>query len=58
MPTRTRDLTAIDIRGRLMALSRSKALGRRIDRTGEDHDEVPAGRQAQEREAPAPEERH
>ncbi|EGX99709.1 hypothetical protein AZA_74512 [Nitrospirillum viridazoti Y2] len=44
MPTRTRDLprtrdvNAIDIRGRLLALSRSHALGRRVVHRSEDRD--------------------
>ncbi|MEA1674336.1 hypothetical protein [Nitrospirillum sp. BR 11163] len=52
MPTRTpelprtRDVNGADIRGRLLALSRSRALGRRVVHLGEDRDAVPAGEDA------------
>ncbi|MEC4592588.1 MULTISPECIES: hypothetical protein [Nitrospirillum] len=65
MPTRTRDLprtrdvNAIDIRGRLLALSRSHALGRRVVPRGEDRDAALLPQDPeQDRDDPGPGDRH
>ncbi|MDG3443025.1 hypothetical protein [Nitrospirillum amazonense] len=65
MPTRTRDLprtrdvNAIDIRGRLQALSRSQSLGRRVVHLSEDRDAARFPEDSEQgRDVPGPGDRH
>ncbi|TWB18986.1 hypothetical protein FBZ89_10842 [Nitrospirillum amazonense] len=65
MPTRTRDLprsrevNAIDIRGRLLALSRSHALGRRVVHRSEDRDAARFPEESEpDKDGPGPGGRH